>query len=244
MAGYKLIQSVGVSSEITYLWVPNVQRANTIPVILSHGATAPDNFAKISWPKTSALVAAIASAGIPCIAHYQNGDKWANDTVMSRIDGMLAYVSSKTGCRSDKSHQFGISMGGGAAIRYTALNVDKVASLCANIPMSNMTAMYTNDLPAGARAGIGTAWGVTYPTALPAGTNLPGLAVNIKSAGIPSIFNYSTIDAYIVPSDVQTIATAAGGTAVAIDNTYGHADGTIGNVDVNDYIKFLVANGS
>lgn len=159
--GYKLRYSKDVGAEDTFLWIPHVIQPNAIPLVMQHGASATDVFARVTWPKVSALVQAAVSAGIPCIAAADAGDTYANDTMMSRIDTKLAFVAAQTGCRADKAHLLGISMGGGASARYASLYPAKTASVTAIIPMSNLYYHYAFDNPAGIRAGIATAWALT-----------------------------------------------------------------------------------
>lgn len=62
-----------------------------------------------------------------------------------------------------------------------------------------------------------------------------GLVINnvgpVQSAAIPNKIFYSTVDPYIFTADAQALATAAGGQSIAIDSTYGHANGTVVSFD-------------
>jgi pimeloyl-ACP methyl ester carboxylesterase len=96
---------------------------------------------------------------------------------------------------------------------------------------------------------------VTFATPLPTtgspNANLLGQAGAL--AGIPTRFFYSTVDPYIDPADVAAMTAAIGGSAsaVAIDSTYGHANGSMaewanynGGTNYSDLVNFLVANGA
>lgn len=238
------------AGEIDWLFTPSNVRAGRAGVILIHGASTPDHFIGQGWPAANKLAAALANAGIACVSGYlgtnstNTADPWCNDTHLARIDSALTYLAT-SGVTATKVHLFGISMGGGAAFRWAGTNPTKAASITGVIPMSNINYHYQNNSPAGAQAGIGTAWGVTFPTALPAGADLVGgYAPAIKSAGIPVNTYYSTIDAYVQPSDVLALTSAAGGQSYAIDSSVGHANGTLAKFDVNAYISFLKANGA
>ncbi len=231
------------AGEYDYLWVPRSPRTGNYGVVLCHGAATPDNYIGAGWPNADSMAAAIANAGIPCVAGYFAGDAWCNDTVMSRIATATTYMASVTGSSTTKIHLIGISMGGGTAYRYASLNPSKVASVTGIIPLSNITYNYTSNLPTGAQASIATAWGVTYPAALPSGADLPTLASAMNGV-VPSQAFYSTIDPYIRPADVQALATAAGGSAAAIDSAYGHANGTVGEMNIPALISWLKARGA
>lgn len=238
------------TGEVDWLWVPGNVRTGRYGVILLHGASTPDQFVGQGWPAANKLAAALANAGIPCVSGYlgtnstNTADPWSNDTHMARITSALAYLASATGASATKAHLFGVSMGGGAAFRYAATNPTKVASVVAVMPQSNISRNYTDDNPAGARAGIGTAWGVTYPTALPAGADLVAQAAAISAAHIPVRAYYSTVDTLALPADVRALANAAGGTHEAIDSTAGHANGSLAKFDVSAYLTFLKEHGA
>lgn len=215
------------AAETDVLFTPS--RALTtadIGIILLHGATTPNEFADHTRWGSVRLAARLALAGYPCIAGAMANDAFANDTVMARITAARAFLASATGCSPNKTHLLGVSMGGGTAVRYAALNPTKVESITGIIPMANIDALYqANTL--GLRASIGTAWGVTYPTALPAGANLLAQAPAIATADIPVRFYYDDADAAIDPADVLALAVACDATTFEIPPDLGHVEGTI-----------------
>lgn len=81
----------------------------------------------------------------------------------------------------------------------------------------------------------GTGWtgqAAIVADALPSGAKVINNVGPVASASIPNMVFYSTVDPYIFPADAQALATAAGGTSIAIDSTYGHANGTVVEFDV------------
>jgi hypothetical protein len=168
------------AGEYAWWWTPRTGRGATkYPMLALHGAgfLTGDNFAApTGWPDAADLVRAVArgsaqtgNKGIPVASHYLNGDKYANDTVMSRIDLMRTSIATRTGCSSTKVNLFGISMGGGAAVRYAALNPSKVASINVIIPMMSIINLRNSNMGAGSLIGgfanvITAAWGATYST--------------------------------------------------------------------------------
>jgi pimeloyl-ACP methyl ester carboxylesterase len=89
------------------------------------------------------------------------------------------------------------------------------------------------------------------PTGVPATTaDLLALGPAIAAAGIPTRLFYSTVDQYVDPADTIALAAGCGGTAIPIDTTLGHVDGTIaqlatynGGTAFSDLVANLVTNG-
>lgn len=243
------------SAEVATIYTPRSVRAGRYGVVLLHGAGTPTAFAGSTWPNADRLAAAIANAGIPAIAPMDTAtpltavDLWANDAHMTRVGEAQAALSS-LGSSSVKCHLIGLSMGAGAAIRWASQNPTKVASVVGIIPLSNIDYMYQNDISS-ARAAIGTAWGVSYPAALPGGSNLATAGAVLATNNIPVRLYYSSVDTLIRSVDVLALATASNGTAYNIDATFGHANGTVGSmvthnsgVEFSDLLDFLRTNGA
>lgn len=243
---YALLNKIGNVSvgENDHLWVPRTPRTGQYGVILCHGYNTPYSYNQATFPHTAKIIGELARHGIPCVAGFFGGDTWGNDTAMSRLTAAHTYLASASGASATKVHMLGMSMGHALALRYAALNPTKVASVTGIIPLVDINAMYAADYPAGSQASIGAAWGVTYPTPLPAGADLLAQAPTLQSNAIPYRAYYSSVDPYIQVADVQALAAAAGGTATEIDSTYGHTDAAMTQFNTIDYINFLVANGA
>lgn len=248
MTNYTAISSIGniQAGETDYLWLPGEKRgANKYGVVLLHGAGAPNNFMDATRLGSLTLPAWLAMAGIPVVAGQMGGDTFANDTAMTRINSAITYLSANAGVPSTKVILIGASMGGALALRYASLNPSKVAAIVGIIPLTNINTIYQSNA-GGLRAAIGTAWGVTYPTALPAGANLPVLASALNGV-VPSRLYYSDADALIPYADVLAMASIAGSEAIEYDPTNsGHTETTIGAVqnrgngfasEIIEYIK-------
>lgn len=162
---YSLITKQGniQAGEADYLWLPSAVRSNTIGVVAAHGAATPAQYAGSGWPESNKILSNLANNGIPAIAGLMGGDIWANDTHLSRIDAARVNLAARSGCRADKVHLLGTSMGSGAALRYAINNPTKVASLTLFIPMVNLVRLYRTDTPAGSRVSIASAWGLSAP---------------------------------------------------------------------------------
>lgn len=111
------------------------------------------------------------------------------------------------------------------------------------------TAAMSNNATATA-SGLAVALSDPLPTTTP-NADLLALAPAIAAASIPVRFFYSTVDAFIDPADVEAMRAAVGGTKVAIDSTYGHANGSLAQwaaynsgAAFSDLIDYLKAQGA
>jgi dienelactone hydrolase len=193
-------------------------------------------------PSGVRLAARLASNGITCIAAEFADNAWDDDTDMSRITS-AASVLAAAGCDPAKIVTYGVSMGAGAVARYAMLNPTKVAAGYGTAPVSDLNDFYNNNI-GGWRAEIGTAWGVTYPTPLPSGADLPGQA-HLASA-IPWKLDYGTADDIVTPSTVTALATAWGAncTATVTDTTNPHGEALFAKTDPAGVLAHFIANGA
>lgn len=157
-----------------YLWRPRTIRGSgKYGVVLLHGAStiADYDFVGVGWPSMNKLASVLASEGIPCIAAYMDGNHFGKDAVTSSlstsyINKAIDYMALQTGCSTTRAHLFGISMGGGAALRYAALNPARSASASGLIPAVSTEHLYTDNpnalLTNGFSQIIASALGLTY----------------------------------------------------------------------------------
>lgn len=213
------------------------------PIVACHGATgAWFQWMSQSFPRMHQLLVEAANGGIPSVAPNLGGDTWGNPTGTGLVDDALDAIGLASGADDSKAHLIGASMGAGVALEYAIANPTKVASMTLCIPMASIIALYNNN-NGGFRAAIGTAWGVTYPTALPAGADILANAGTLS--GIPIRFYYATDDAIIDPDDVTDLATAIGPSATATPTTGGHTDAGLlpTNFDFDAWVAWLISNG-
>lgn len=245
-SGYFVDSKLGrvQSGETDSIWHPTSPWAGC-PVVLLHGAGEPANFLHATSQMSSVKVAAyLAKNGIPCISgDFGGAYTFANDTNMSRITSAVSAIRAEyPNCRQDKVVLLGVSMGGGAAERWAQLNPTQVAGIVGHIPAYDLDDIYQNNR-AGLRSLIGTAWGVTYPTALPAGANYKNSAATVAS--IPHLLGYSSADTLILPATVT--AYAAGLTSpqlVVTDTTFGHSDQAVGGLNIDTILNFIKTNAA
>lgn len=250
MSGYTMTYKLSriQAAETDQVWIPTARRdADKYGVVLLHGATAPNQYADHTRWGSATLPARLAAAGIPCIAGQMGGDTFANDTALARIDAAITQLSTLAEIPSSKVHLIGVSMGAAAGVRYASTYPSKVASFTGIIPLSSIINTYTNDV-AGLRASIGTAWGVTYPTALPAGADLVTLSAAMTA--IPSRLYYSDPDTSVPVADVTALGTAMGADVVSLGTALGHTEAGINDIgattlsDWSGLVSFLQDNGA
>lgn len=235
------------TGEADYIYFPTSQRpAGKYGVILLHGAGVPDEWDIGTAWESARLAGTLANAGIPCVAGYMGGDTFGNDTSQTRMTEALAYLAAQTGASSTKAHVIGVSMGGAVGARWAAANTSKAATYTGLIPLLDPVSAYNTNY-GGFRATIGTAWGVTYPTALPAGASI-ATAVSSMSGVVPSKVFYSSSDAVIDPAR-QTAAGATMGATVTNVGTNGHSELSIADAATAmhgwaDLVTWLLANGA
>lgn len=134
-----------------YVWIPRTIRgASKYPVILMHGASTVSDFdvVGVGWPAVNKLATVLAREGIPVIAAYMGGNHFGKDAVVDStgfINDALVYVAAQTGCSSSKAHGIGLSMAGGALIRWASLNPTKAASVTGIIPAVSTEHLYTDN---------------------------------------------------------------------------------------------------
>jgi dienelactone hydrolase len=255
MSGYAANTQTGriFAGEQDTIFMPRDVRKGKRVCVLLHAHLTTAQTAGYEWldatnfPASVILAAYLASNGIPCITGQMgsqaSGNDFANDEGMSRVTAAISTLQAAVpGCATDKAVLGGLSMGGGTAARYAMLNPASVAAVYGIIPMADISDIYVNNR-AGVQAEIGTAWGVTYPTALPSGADLPGQAH--LAASVPCRLDYGGADPTVLPSTVQALAAAWGAncTATQTDNTLGHGDALSAKTDPKTVYQFFVANG-
>lgn len=251
MTGYLLDYSaVRIrAAEADYLFRPfTIRGPSNYGVIACHALNSHNEFADTNFWQSAKIAGHIAHAGIPLVAGTMSGNSWANDASMTDMDNALTLLA-ESGCSTGKVHLFGVSMGCTQALRWAGQNPTLVASIEGLLPATDIDRLYQSDA-GGTRASIGTAWGVTYPTALPAGADLTATYATIDANNIPVRLHYSTNDGVIDPADVIADAALMGATAISMGAAGGHGEipigvfNALGSGNSSDYITFLQTNGA
>lgn len=127
-------------------------------------------------------------------------------------------------------------MGVTAALNYAADNPGDVCCIVGFIPAVDLDALRDGNV-GGSRAGIDTAYGVSYPAALPAGSN-PADRVE-ELAGVP-------IQLWVASDDTTSVNAAffAEDTGAEIHDvgTLGHDNDSLAAVDVSAVMSFIASH--
>jgi pimeloyl-ACP methyl ester carboxylesterase len=127
----------------------------------------------------------------------------------------------------------GVSMGTAAALVYALSHPGDVACMVLMSPAYDVQGYYDANF-AGNRVPIGNAWGVVYPTPLPAGGQIMARAAEL--VGIPILMPYANDDGY--SWNINAFAAASG--AIAVDvGAVGHGDGTVAATSTQSVIDFI-----
>lgn len=172
---------------------------------------------------------------------------WGNTAAQSAGGTMDANTSdsAKGAASSANRIAIGISGGCGAMVNYIGKSPGHVADFAALVlilPLWDLDYHYQNDLPTGSRAAIGTAWGITHPTALPANASPKDNAALISAAAIPTRIYYATDDTICDATRAAEMVTALGAGASSISlGALGHTDAAIGAIDKPDLMAWLLS---
>lgn len=225
-----------------------INGADRYPIVACHGAgSSGDQWVNATtWRSMYRLLRTAAQNGIPSIAEHLGGDTLGNPTGTARVNSALNAVALATGCSDDKAHLAGVSGGAATALNYAIANPSKVASMTLMLPTTSLINAYATD-PGGVgiRALIGTAWGVVYPTPLPAGADLLANAPGLS--GIPTRLYFAPDDNLINPSDVNAMAAAIGPSAQSIPTDGGGHTNTgllPPGFDFDEWVDWLIDNGA
>lgn len=214
-------------------------------VVLFPGQSNPRMYADGGTQLSSmALVAGLASAGIPLVTCEFYGNSWFNDPVIdTAIPACRSLLASRIPTMpTDTICTVGTSMGGGAATRYNQLHPDQVAASVGMIPAYDPKAVYTaNDV---GDAAMEAAWSFTdindFPDALDLGPK------GALASTVPLLTAYSSDDPAIPSQSVIDYHTLAGGDPANLINlgAQGHTIGPVGLLPVATIARFLVTHGA
>jgi len=193
------------------------------------------------------LFQTLAEAGFPLVAcdlgtgtGTTTGDSWGNTNAQARVADAITWLQSPSGggAKTGQVLMLGISMGNSTMINYAKNNPSNVAAMVGIIPVSDLDDIRNNDRNS-YRSWIDTAYGVTYPAALPAGAN-PATSYS-GAVGIPYKTWYAADDTIVMASTVLALTAAIGGTATSVGNL-GHSNAAVGAVPISAVIDFFLAH--
>jgi pimeloyl-ACP methyl ester carboxylesterase len=210
-------------------------------VVLCHGAngTAGD---WINAAGSAKAASTLAAAGFTMVAADLGGvQTYGNDTAVAAVEAARLLLVS-LGC-GPKVALLGGSMGNLTSFAYARAYPTRVAGIIGVMPASDINDLRDNDR-LGSRSLIDTAWGVTYPSALPTRA-VPLDPANLAlTAGIGYHAYYSTADTVVIPSTVTALAAATGGTAHVVSSSQDHSDTLMGLPDYAAIAAVLASWGA
>lgn len=243
--GYSLSATLGkaTAGDKDALYTPRVPLKGARGVLLCHGAgVGVDEWYDTAVnPSSVKIAAALAAAGFTCFASDFGMGTWGNATGVARLDAGATFLKSLPNVAQDKVLLVGVSMGNQNAVQYAIAHPANVAAIAGIEPVSSITDIYANDRGSN-RNGIQNAWGVAYPTALPATADTSLNNNWLPARDIPYKAYYSTADTVVLPATVTDLATKLNGVASIISTTLNHSDANVGQVPIDDLIAFLKAH--
>lgn len=144
-------------------------------VIFCHGVGGSGD----SWSQAtvSTKIIALAEAGYPVLccdlsAVTYSGSNWADNDHIAAITDAWTYLKSPFGAQTDKVGLLGASMGVAGALAWARANLSECYAVAGLVPVLDVNDIYVND-KSGLRAGIGTAYAITYPAAMSTSAQAP-----------------------------------------------------------------------
>lgn len=189
----------------------------------------------------SGILAAVADAGYPVLSPNLAGNAFGNDTALSRMDDAKNYLQTAMGAKAGKVILMGGSMGGGTCMAWARAHLASVACMVLYIPLSDMQDIKDNN-----RAGLAATLDGAYPggwsNAVHGAAHNP-LVFASQLAGIPIQLWYATDDTIVIPSTVQALIAAIGGSNLEVHTVVGgHADTSAGNIPATQVVSFIQAH--
>jgi predicted esterase len=188
------------------------------------------------------LVSRIVAAGhVVVTADLGGNSTWGNDTVIARITAAKTYLLS-LGVSPTKIALVGQSMGAQNAFVWAAANPSLVSCIVAMIPVIDVNDMQVNN-----RGGLGSDISSAYlggwsEVVYGAAHNPATIAAAGGLDSIPIQMWYGTSDSLCLPALAETFAGQAD-LCEAHPISGGHAESTIGNVDIDEMLAFITTAG-
>lgn len=191
----------------------------------------------VDWMNVSSrqpLFRAMTQAGFVIVSCDLGGSStWGNDTAQSRITSAYNYSQSLPGISAGKVILFGQSMGGLNAQIWAKNNKSLTSGMVLVIPVCNLTDLSTGVFS----SAINAAYGGAYSQATHGATRNP-VTFAASLEGIPIQLWYGTSDSLCKPEDAQTIGGLVS-TAELHPIAGGHAESTLGNIDLIELTRFI-----
>lgn len=213
-------------------------------VIYCHGdeGTNPAAIQYLQYVQRSTLIASIANNGHFLLSADLGGNAtWGNNTVIARITSAVNYMLLQ-GVSPGKITLLLGSMGTVGGYAWAAANLGLVSCVVGMLPVVDLTDVWANNR-GGYTATINAAYGGAYSeAAFGAQHNPKTMALAGAYAGMPMQLWYGTTDAIVIPATVVAFQAAVGASCIAYPIVGGHAETTIGNIDLTVMNAFIDAH--
>lgn len=202
------------------------------PVIYCHGGSADaTQAAGVGLAGIPAILQAITSHLFSPVAPTLGTAHWGNPAALARVSDAADWATENRAA-TGPAVLIGVSMGATAALNYAADNPNDIACVIGIIPAVDLEALRVAD-PSGARAGIDTAYSVTYPDPLPEGSNP---AERTSELDLPIQLWTASDD--VTSTNADTFADATGATLIDV-GALGHDNDAVDAVDIDVLLEFI-----
>lgn len=174
------------------------------------------------------IIEALAKTFTVVVCDNAGSVNWGNATGVAAMTYNRSLLTAQ-GC-TGRTVVCGMSMGHSTVVQWAAANPGLVRAVVGFILSANLTNVRVDDN--GLRGSVDSAWGVTYPAALPANSSPHDRAATLAAASVPWRGYAGTADATLRYADAQAFASAVQGTLVSTAGG-GHGDTTLSTVDVD-----------
>lgn len=225
------------ASVVDVVITPRFARALPLVVFCHSGANDATEAAGANvFTAVVTVLKRLADAGYTVVAPSAGTNTYGGPQGQTRTADAITYGRTLSGVTSAPVVLIGNSQGSTQALRYATLNPSNTACVITFNSVVSLTAAYVNDIGS-TRAGIGTIYGVTYPTALPAGTDP-------NPVGTPLMLHHSSDELYWTTDGAGAAFLAAMGSNATEVNVgaLGHTNASIAAANVHDIFNFVRAH--
>jgi hypothetical protein len=193
----------------------------------------------IAQPGSARLMQALAAAGYPIAAtSYIPPATVGTAAAVARVAATVTAVkTAEGGASADPVIAIGISNGFTSLINHFYTNPSSVAAIVGILPLWDLDMNYQTN-PGGVRSIIEQAWGITYPTSLPADSDPRTHTAPLN--GKPTRLYYASDDGLFNGGQIALALAAFGANCECIDvGALGHGDAAINAIDKEELIAWI-----
>lgn len=242
MAATSIATGRATASQVDARFIPSRRGIAKPPVVYMHtGAFNATEAVSVGFPAVGVILSKLCDEGYTIVAGTQDVASFAKDVGgQDRITDAIAYCRT-LGASASPAILIGGSMGSTDVLRYAGLNPSLVACVITWLTVACLDYAYQNDLGSN-QAGIGTAYGKTFPQALPSTADPAGATLTAALTGKPMQLWHSSDDAYSDGASPFAAFASATGAEVHSVGAQGHTNASIALTDISLVFKFIEAH--